>query len=203
MYLMISISPKLFLASSSLTRKKLLKNHGIELNVAYPEVDEDDLKKKFCINLSAAETAMFLAKAKALSVSTLDKESFFIAADQVCELDGKIFDKPLTEENAVKHLQELRSKTHIQNCATVIYHNAECIWEFSGKALLTMRNLEDEEIVSYVELDGPLNSAGSYMFEKHGKHLFSDVQGDHDVILGLPVVKLVDKLYELGLIRLN
>jgi predicted house-cleaning NTP pyrophosphatase (Maf/HAM1 superfamily) len=41
------------------------------------------------------------------------------------------------------------------------------------------------------------------MFEKHGKHLFSDVQGDHDVILGLPIVKLLDKLYELGLIRLN
>jgi septum formation protein len=85
----------------------------------------------------------------------------------------------------------------------VIYHNAECIWEFSGKAFLTMRNLKDEEIVSYVNLEKPLNSAGSYMFEKHGKHLFSDVQGDHDVILGLPIVKLLDKLYELGLIRLN
>jgi septum formation protein len=200
---MISISPNLFLASSSQTRKELLKTHGIELDIVPPEIDEDDLKKEFCINLSAAETAMFLAKAKAKSVSLLDKKSFFISADQVCELDGKIFDKPLTEENAIKHLKELRSKTHTQNCATVIYHNAECIWEFSGKAFLTMRNLKDEEVVSYVELERPLNSAGSYMFEKHGKHLFSDVQGDHDVILGLPIVKLVDKLYELGLIKLN
>jgi septum formation protein len=146
---------------------------------------------------------MFLAKAKASSVSLLNRKSFFIAADQVCELDGEIFDKPLTEENAIKHLKKLRSKTHTQNCATVIYHNSECIWEFSGKALLTMRNLQDKEIESYVKLEKPLNSAGSYMFEKHGKHLFSDVQGDHDVILGLPIVKLVDKLYELGLIRLN
>jgi septum formation protein len=200
---MISISPNLFLGSSSLTRRELLKAHGVEMNICYPEIDEDDLKKKFCTNLSAAETAMFLAKAKASSVSFLDKESFFIAADQVCELDGKIFDKPLTEENAIKHLKELRSKTHTQNCATVIYHNAECIWEFSGKAFLTMRNLKDEEIESYVKFEQPLNSAGSYMFEKHGKHLFSDVQGDHDVILGLPIVKLVDKLYELGLIKLN
>jgi septum formation protein len=200
---MISISPHLFLASSSQTRKELLKTHGIGVNICSPEIDEDDLKKKFCANLSASEIAMFLAKAKASSVSSLDRESFFIAADQVCELDGKIFDKPLTEEGAIKHLKELRSKTHTQNCATVIYHNSECIWEFSGKALLTMRNLKDEEIVSYVELEKPLNSAGSYMFEKHGKHLFSDVQGDHDVILGLPIVKLLDKLYELGLIRLN
>jgi septum formation protein len=200
---MISISPHLFLASSSQTRKELLKTHGIELDIVPPEIDEDDLKKKFCTNLSAAETAMFLAKAKAKSVSILDKKSFFLAADQVCELDGRIFDKPLTEVTAIKHLKELRSKTHTQNCATVIYYNAECIWEFSGKALLTMRNLKDEEIVSYVELEKPLNSAGSYMFEKHGKHLFSDVQGDHDVILGLPIVKLLDKLYELGLIRLN
>jgi septum formation protein len=200
---MISISPYLFLASSSQTRKELLKTHGIEINSCSPEIDEDDLKKKFCINLSAAETAMFLAKAKALSVSSLDKESFFIAADQVCELDSKIFDKPLTEENAIKHLKELRSRTHIQNCATVIYHNAECIWEFSGKAFLTMRNLKEDEISSYVELDRPLNSAGSYMFEKHGKHLFSDIKGDHDVILGLPIVQLLDKLYELDLISLN
>ena len=200
---MISLLSNLFLASGSLTRKELLKAHGLEMKTCLPEVNEDDLKKKFCTNFSAAETAMFLAKAKASSVSLLDKGSFFIAADQVCELDGKIFDKPLTEENAMKHLKELRSKTHTQNCATVIYHNAECIWEFSGKAFLTMRNLKDEEIVSYVNLDKPLNSAGSYMFEKHGKHLFSDVQGDHDVILGLPIVKLLDKLYELGLIRLN
>lgn len=200
---MISVSPDLFLASSSLTRKELLKNHGIEMNICSPEIDEDDLKKKFCVNLSASEVAMFLAKAKASSVSLLNRKSFFIAADQVCELDGEIFDKPLTEENAIKHLKKLRSKTHTQNCATVIYHNSECIWEFSGKAFLTMRNLKDEEIESYVELEKPLNSAGSYMFEKHGKHLFSDVQGDHDVILGLPIVKLVDKLYELGLIRLN
>ena len=77
---MVSISPNLFLASSSQTRKELLKTHGVELNIVPPEIDEDDLKKKFCTNLSAAETAMFLAKAKAKSVSLLDKKSFFISA---------------------------------------------------------------------------------------------------------------------------
>jgi predicted house-cleaning NTP pyrophosphatase (Maf/HAM1 superfamily) len=77
---MISVSPDLFLASSSLTRKELLKTHGIELDIVPPEIDEDDLKKEFCINLSATETAMFLAKAKAKSVSLLSRKSFFIAA---------------------------------------------------------------------------------------------------------------------------
>jgi predicted house-cleaning NTP pyrophosphatase (Maf/HAM1 superfamily) len=51
---MISISPNLFLASSSQTRKELLKTHGIELDIVPPEINEDDLKKEFCVNLSAA-----------------------------------------------------------------------------------------------------------------------------------------------------
>lgn len=200
---MLTVSPKLFLASSSKTRIELLKAHGLCIESTSPVVDEDSLKKEFCQNRSPAEIAMFLAKAKGKSVSDLNQEAFFIAADQVCELDGKIFDKPLTRENAIRHLTELCSKTHIQNCATVIYHNSECIWEFSGKALLTMRNLREDEISAYVDLEMPLSSAGSYMFEKHGKHLFSKVKGDHDVILGLPMVDLLNKLYELGLLNLS
>ena len=63
-----------------------------------------------------------------------------------------------------------------------------------------MRNLSEKEIRAYVELEKPLQSAGSYMLEKHGKHIFKHIAGDHDVILGLDILKLFNKLYELDLI---
>ena len=200
---MVYVSPNLFLASSSKTRKDLLAAHGLILKTFSPDLNEELIKKEFSGVLSPAELAMKLAEAKGQFASARMPEAFFIAADQVCDLDGEIFDKPLSKENSLKHLSKLRNKTHIQNCATVIYHRNTCIWQFIGQAYLTMRNLKDEEIESYVEIEKPFHSAGSYMFEKHGKHLFSDVVGDHDVILGLPIVKLVNKLYELGLVSLK
>lgn len=199
---MISVSPRLFLASSSKTRKDLLMSHGLDLPICVSELDEEILKRENRDILDPADVAMLLAKAKGEAASKLNVEAFLIAADQVCEVDGEILDKPLTKENAILHLSKLRSRTHVQNCATVIYHNLECVWAFSGKAYLTMRDLTDSEINAYVNLEMPLNSAGSYMFEKHGKHLFSKVKGDQDVILGLPVVDLLCKLYDMKLISL-
>jgi len=199
---MIYVSSDLFLASSSKTRKALLASHGLNLKTFSPDLDEESIKKEFLGKISPAELAMKLAQAKGALASSEMPNAFFIAADQVCELDGEIFDKPLTRENAINHLSKLRNKTHIQNCATVIYHKNACIWQFNGQAYLTMRNLKDEEVESYIDLERPFHSAGSYMFEKHGKHLFSEVIGDHDVILGLPIVKLVNQLYELALVGL-
>ena len=59
---------------------------------------------------------------------------------------------------------------------------------------MTMKHLTIEEITDYVYLDKPLKSCGSYMFEKNGYKLFSNVQGSLEAINGLPFTYLSKKL---------
>ena len=57
-----------------------------------------------------------------------------------------------------------------------------------------MRKLSEAEISEYVLLDRPLQSCGSYMFEKNGYKLFSKVKGSLEEINGLPFKHLIDQL---------
>jgi septum formation protein len=198
----ILTSKELILASGSETRKKMLESLGLDFKVIKSKVDEEKLKKTIP-ELSLPEQGMYLAKAKAQSVSALHPNAYVIGADQVCDYNGRMFEKPGNRENAIKQLTELSGQTHYQHCSTVIYFNNQLIWSHQDTAILTMRNLTRVEIEAYIDIEQPFNSCGSFMFEKHGKHLFSNVEGDQDVILGLPLVSMLAELYRLEVVRLG
>lgn len=185
----------LILASGSETRKAMLERIELDFKVVIPNVDEDKLKKDFS-DLAYDELGIKLAQQKGLEVSARHPDAYVIAGDQICFFEGKIFDKPGTTENCFRHLKILSGKTHEQNCFAVICHRSEVLWQSRFQALLTIRSLTDSEIDSYIKIENPINACGSYMLEKHGKYLFSDIQGDHDVILGLPLVPILNKLFE-------
>ncbi|MEY3369947.1 MAG: hypothetical protein RLZZ361_617 [Cyanobacteriota bacterium] len=189
----------IILASGSQTRKEMLERIDLNFQVVIPSVNEEALKLELK-DLAPEELGMQLALAKALAVSQEYPSAFVIAGDQICLLDNKIFDKPLTTSTCADHLRALSGKTHSQNCFAVICHDNKLLWKGHYKAYLTMRALNDSEINSYIELENPINSCGSYMFEKHGKYLFSNIEGDQDVILGLPLVPILNKLFELDII---
>ena len=199
----IILNDEIILGSGSETRLELLKRHGLNINNFAPTVDEEQLKNEHCQDMGPNEMALFLAKAKAKDVSAKFPDAYVIAADQVCELKGRVFDKPGNRENAIKHLKLLRNQTHNQNCAMVIARNCEIIYVSITKAYISLRDLSDSEIEAYIDLEQPFQSCGAYMLEKHGKHIFKSIEGDHDVILGLDVVELFNKLYELKAIELK
>jgi septum formation protein len=201
---MTSIHTKkpIILASASETRKLMLEKTKINFSIQASSVDEDSIKQS-CPSFSAEELGLELASQKALNISQLNPDTYVIGADQVCEFNGEFLDKPGSIANCVMHLNKLSGKTHTQNCSIALAYNNTIIWSHQAQAILTMRNLTDSEIKAYVALEQPLHSCGSYMFERHGKHLFSSVIGNDDVILGMPLVELLSKLYELGVIELN
>ena len=193
---------EIILASNSETRKLMLEKTGIQFTQVGASLDEDIVKKNNP-ELSATELGLILAQGKALEISKLHPDAYVIGADQVCEFNGEFLDKPGTKENCILHLKKLSGNTHTQNCSIALALNGEIIWTHQSKAELTMRRLTEEEIDAYVELENPIYSCGSYMFERHGKHLFLSVEGNDDVILGLSLVELLNKLYELHLIELK
>ncbi len=159
-----SLKP-IILASGSETRRKQLENVGLNFIVVKPNVDEDDLKEEFSKS-SPKDLGLYLAKAKAQSISALFPDAYVIGADQVCEFNGEIFDKPGSRENSIKHLTLLSGQVHLQHCSVTVFHAGHSVWEFQAQAKLTMRELSQSEIASYVDLEQPYYSCGSYMFEK-------------------------------------
>jgi len=191
----------IILASGSVIRQQMLKAVGMHFSVEPSGVDEDVLKAAHA-TLPVGEQALALARAKTLSVSIGHPEAYTIGADQMCELDGHLFDKPGSYSKAEEHLALLAGHTHTQNSGIVLARGDEILWEHHSSASLTMRPLTAAEIRAYVAADAPLASCGAYKFESLGRHLFSHVEGDHDVIKGLPLLPLLVQLHLHGVISL-
>ncbi len=179
----------------------MLKAVGLHFSVEPSGVDEDALKATVA-HLPVNEQALALARAKTLSVAQTHPDAYTIGADQMCELDGYIFDKPGSYARAEAQLAQLAGKTHTQNCGAVLMRGEEILWEHSYAATLTMRPVTAAEIAAYVAADAPLSACGSYKFEALGRHLFSHVEGDQDVIKGLPLLPLLVQLHLHGVISL-
>ena len=191
----------IILASGSTIRQQMLKSLGLKFSVVPSGVDEDSLKKELA-GKPMADIAMALARAKTLFVSIRHPEAYTIGADQLCVLGDQVIDKPGSHSKAEAQLAMLSGKTHQQNCAVVMARGDEIVWEHLGIAKLTMRSLSANEIKAYVAADAPIASCGSYKFEELGRHLFSAVEGDHDVVKGLALVPLLAQLHARGVITL-
>lgn len=198
---MIKAHSPLILASGSETRRAMLERVDLDFTVIAPQVDEDKLKQELK-DLTVYQLGLELAKRKALSVSQEYKDAYVIAADQICKHNDYIFDKPGNFDKAFVQLEILAGEEHEQICSAVLAHQGKIIWEFQESAWLKMRDLSELEIKHYLEIEQPFAACGSFMFEKHGKHLFEKIRGDQDVILGLPVVELLAELYRLKVLDL-
>lgn len=189
------------LASGSTIRQQMLKAVGLTFSVVPSGVDEDQFKA--APGDSLPELAITLATAKAMAVSKNNPEAYTIGADQLCIHNGHIISKPSSYDNAEAQLIGLSGKTHMQCCGVALVRDGTVLWQHSGKALLTMRDLTPAEIRAYVAADAPLSSCGSYKFEGLGRHLFACFEGDQDVIQGLPLVPLLAELHARGVISLG
>ena len=191
----------IILASSSSARKKILLDLGLKFDVISPNFDEEKAKPKIK-HLSIKNQAMYLAKHKALSVSVFHPNSIVIGSDQICELEGFAIDKSTNRLDAINQIKALQGKTHIQNNAVCLYKKNKLLFKNSSQAKLTIRNLSDQEIINYVDLDQSWGCAGSYKFESFGKHLFSKVKGADNSIVGMDIVPLLNFLHQQKLISL-
>lgn len=182
----------------------MMKAVGLQFSVVPSNVDEDEIKKGYGLTVKGYEgLAAALAQAKALSVAKDYPDYLTIGADQLCVLDGTIFDKPGSIAKAEEQLQQLAGKTHQQISAVSIARGDELIWQHQEVAQLTMRALSIGEIEAYVAADQPLKSCGSYKYESLGKHLFERVVGNDDVIKGLPLQALVYQLHRMNAMTLS
>ena len=189
---------KIILASTSKSRKSILKLAGVNFSALGSGVDEEKIKKSY--KGSIKDLALILAKKKAQSISKRHKDCYVIGADQILSLNGKIFNKPKTLKEAKKNLLLFRGKTHYLNSATVIFFDNRAIWKNEQSPKLKMRDFSDKFLENYLKDVGKnvKFSAGGYSLEDKGSQLFSKIEGDFFSILGLPLLPLLEKLRKLN-----
>ncbi|WP_246731634.1 Maf family protein [Methylocapsa sp. S129] len=182
------------LASKSATRRLLLENAGIEVEVEAAEIDERRLEQAFLEGGAApSELAPQLARAKALDVSVRRPQVLCFGADQTLLLEDKLFHKPNNMEAAEQSLKKLAGRTHTLIAAVCVARDGAVLFETTQNARLTMRALDESFIRLYLAAAGPavLSSVGAYQIEGIGIHLFETIEGDHATILGLPLMALM------------
>ncbi len=198
---MVSISPRLVLASKSISRRQILENAGIPFDWVDADVDEDHIKKLgLADHLSPEDIALRLAHAKAEQVFNDNADTLVLGCDQILVCDGNIYDKPTNIAEARAHLTHFRGRTHTLISAMTILQSNEKPWQFIDRATLTVRNMSDAFLDEYLQSEGDsiLSSVGAYRLESRGIQLFDDIVGNYFTILGLPLLPLLSELRRRG-----
>jgi septum formation protein len=185
-------TPELILASQSVIRKTMMSNVGLDFKTVPALIDEKS-EKEAIRKLSPQAIAKKLAALKAANVSMKFPQALVVGLDQTLELRGKLFDKPLSHEDARRQLMILRGKTHLLHSAVSCFSAGKELWKTCKSARLTMRNFSDRFLDSYLETQGDdvVTSVGGYKIEGPGLQLFSKIDGDYFTILGMPLLPLL------------
>ena len=188
---------RIILASKSKVRKEILDSHGIPSDVKPSNVDEDPVKESLIKEKAKPEViSKNLAELKANKVSMSQENQMVLGADSVIDLDGELISKPKNREEALVILKKLNGKTHNLVSSVCISKNGSMIWNYTDTATLTMKNFLEEDLKIYLSKisDEALYSYNVYQIEGEGKSLFSNIEGDKNTIMGLPVKKIKEYL---------
>ena len=190
----------LILASQSKVRKNILDKNNIKVRVEHSGVDEDPIKLSLLKNNASPKiVSKNLAELKANKISLKKIDKIVLGADSVIDLDGELISKPENREEAFSILKKLNGKKHFLISSVCISKNGSMIWNHTDKAALTMKNFNDNELKLYLSKisDENLYAYNVYQIEGEGRKLFSEIKGDENTIMGLPIKQIKQYLKEI------
>ena len=189
----------LVLASKSAIRQTLLRDAGVPVEVRPADIDERTIEQQRPAR-DAGELAALLAREKARMIAARLPGRLVLGADQTLALGERRFSKPGDRASARAQLEALRGRTHELHSAVALMRESTIVFEHREVARLTMRAFSDSFLESYLDAVGAAVTAsvGGYQLERIGIQLFEHIEGEHFVILGLPLVALLQYLRQAG-----
>jgi septum formation protein len=189
------VRPRLLLASSSPRRRELLSAAGVRFEVLSPQTAESETTA-----LSIRELTTLNATRKALAVARRERDAVVLAADTLVALDAVVIGKPANMEDAVAILRRLSGREH-QVCTSVFLCHAvaQRTHSFYVISHVQFRALDDAGIRAYLAKIEPLDKAGAYAAQGHGRDIIASITGSYTNVVGLPMEETLDALRRFGI----
>ena len=185
---------KMILASSSPRRKELLQHLDYPFDIILPNVDESLLAP----NSNPEQYCITLAEMKAKDISQYYPHSLVIGADTIVVLENQILNKPEDSVQAENMLSMLSGKTHkvyTGVCLKWMENNIQ--HAFAETTLVTFRELDNQDILHYIETCPPYDKAGSYGIQDWSSVFVKNIQGCYDNVVGFPLSRFYQELKKL------
>tara|TARA_B100000700_G_C14607509_1_gene652027 strand:+ start:48 stop:650 length:603 start_codon:yes stop_codon:yes gene_type:complete len=200
----MKMNEKIILASSSKIRQELFRNVGIPFISDPSNIDENSIKKSLQKEKKSHEDIVqILSDYKGLNKVNMWPNNLIVSCDQILSFEGNILSKPNNLQMAVENLKNLNDSKHYLLTASTIIENKNIVWRHLSKSEMFMRKLNDNQILNYIEEVGLscTESVGGYMIEKEGLKLFNKIKGDYFSILGMPLIEILNFLYQKKIIE--
>jgi septum formation protein len=195
----------IYLASRSSRRRELLKQIGVSFEVLLlregpqrtADFDETPLDGEMPADYASR---VALSKAQA-GWSRLEQRRLMrfpvLSADTTVALDGIIYGKPATREQAASFLRALSGKEHEVHTAVAMMFENQLEMVLSTTQV-RMRDINDDEIRHYISSGEPLDKAGAYAIQGRGAVFIRGICGSYTGVMGLPLFETFELLHKFG-----
>jgi len=186
---------KLILASASERRAGILRDADFSFTVMSSAVDETpgpgESPHDLVQRLAAAKAELVAARAVGPAI--------VIAADTIVTLEGRIFGKPRSSDDARHMLEKLSGRTHavVTGVALIRLPDAERL-TFVESTLVHFAALSAGEISRYLATGEPHDKAGAYAIQGRAGRYVPRIEGCYFNVVGLPLARLQQSLSSLG-----
>ena len=183
----------MILASNSKRRQEILRDMGFNFKVLTSDIEEISDKEEI------SEMILDIAEKKLDKIAKENVNEFVLAADTVVELEGRIFGKPKSREEAERFLKILSGKTHKVITAYVLKNiSKNIIIKDVVISKVKFYDLDDKTIKWYLDTSEPFDKAGAYGIQGQGRVLVEKIEGDYFAIMGFPVSNFLKNLRKNG-----
>jgi len=183
----------MILASNSKRRQEILRDMGFNFKVLTADIEEISDKKEI------SEMILDIAEKKLDKIAKENVNDFVLAADTVVELEGRIFGKPKSREEAESFLKTLSGKTHKVITAYVFKNiSKNIVIKDVVISKVKFYDLDNETINWYLDTSEPFDKAGAYGIQGQGRVLVEKIEGDYFAIMGFPVSNFLKNLRKNG-----
>ena len=178
----------LILASGSPRRRELLSLYTTDFTVCVSDFDESTVTAA-----TPAKLVEKLARGKCLAVAAQHPGAVVLGCDTVVDVNGEVFGKPHSVEDAKRMLRALSGTTHQ-------VHTGVCVTDgsrtesFVDSCKVTFFPLSEEEIDFYTATQEPYDKAGAYAIQGRAALWLDRMEGDYYTIMGLPVSRTAQVL---------
>jgi septum formation protein len=183
-------APPLLLASTSPQRRAILEQLGLPFDVVAPRYEEDE-----ALGASPVELVRKHARGKARSVADEAGDRPVLGVDTAVVVDGLVYGKPGTAEEAVEMLGRLGGNTHEVVSGLCLVTPG---WEVVAHEVtrVAFRKLTPRDVAAYIRTGEWRGRAGAYAIQGRGAALVQRIDGDYLNVVGLPAALLVRLLAE-------